>query len=427
MFQLIIVDDEVREVKGIKSTVNFEKLGFTNIFEAYNMAQAKEVFNNQSIDVLLCDIEMPMGSGLELLAWVREHHPKTECIFLTCHAAFNYARQAVQLGSLDYLLKPIEADELEKVLSKAIDKVSNQNELNKQMQFSKLWLKHQPLLIERFWMDILTQKIPSSPSAIKKAAGDINYPGMEKMAVLPVLIKEQRWQEKMSVRDGRLMEFALKNIAEELILKSSDNGMVLEMGEGVLLSLIYIENDSNQDISQLKVDCEKYIEACNQYLSCDLSCYIGYAADIHDLVDQVGQLHLMDKDNDAYTNRVFLIQDQIRCSPVIEKAMDFIKQNISAELTREDIANYVFLTPEYLSRIFKKETGMNIPEYIVKERLKIAKELLEKSELPITIVALQAGYTNFPYFSTIFKKQTGMNPNDFRKRNSQKYTREEIG
>jgi two-component system response regulator YesN len=101
MLHLLIVDDEPLAVRGVKAAIQWDMLGIETIYTAYNAAQAKEVYTNHRIDIMLCDIEMPEDSGLDLLVWVREHYPATETIFLTCHADFAFAKQAIQLGSFD--------------------------------------------------------------------------------------------------------------------------------------------------------------------------------------------------------------------------------------------------------------------------------------------------------------------------------------
>ena len=83
---------------------------------AGNVEQAKGIIRNYRPDIILCDIEMPQSSGLELLAWCKDNAPETETIILTCHAQFSYAQTAVRLGSLDYLLKPVTEDTLIRVI-----------------------------------------------------------------------------------------------------------------------------------------------------------------------------------------------------------------------------------------------------------------------------------------------------------------------
>lgn len=80
-YQMLLVDDEVHAIEGVKSDLDLDKLEITELFTANSVKQAKDVFNREIIDIMICDIEMPKGNGLELLAWVREHHQNTETIF----------------------------------------------------------------------------------------------------------------------------------------------------------------------------------------------------------------------------------------------------------------------------------------------------------------------------------------------------------
>lgn len=83
--QILIVDDEMYSVMGIKDAINWGELGVTAVFDAYNMREAIKIFQEQEINVMISDIEMPKGTGIELLEWVNEFSPQTETIFLTAH------------------------------------------------------------------------------------------------------------------------------------------------------------------------------------------------------------------------------------------------------------------------------------------------------------------------------------------------------
>ena len=74
-----------------------------------------------------------------------------------------------------------------------------------------------------------------------------------------------------------------------------------------------------------------------------------------------------------------------------------------------------YLAPEYLSKMYKKQTGNSLKDYISEYRIEQSKILLKKGEMQIGDVALAVGFDNFTYFSTIFKKYTGMSPNQYRK------------
>lgn len=117
---LLIVDDEMLEVTVIEKMIDRQKTGIDEIYKAYSMEQAVKVFNSHNIDILLSDVEMPKGSGHKLVRWVREQKKPVVVIFLTSHAVFRYAREAITLGVKEYLLKPVEKEVLEASLAKAV-------------------------------------------------------------------------------------------------------------------------------------------------------------------------------------------------------------------------------------------------------------------------------------------------------------------
>ena len=93
---------------------------------------------------------------------------------------------------------------------------------------------------------------------------------------------------------------------------------------------------------------------------------------------------------------------------------------IKKDFSREDLditalADSVYLTPTYLSNLFKKETGFTIGQYITLVRIEKAKALLEDKSLKLYQVAEQCGYSDQNYFAKIFKRQEGVNPSDFRR------------
>ncbi len=122
--KLMIVDDEYFAVQGILDGVNWDVLGFEKVFTAYSFQEAVEIFQNNYVEILLSDIELSDESGLDLVEWVNTHSPNTECIMISCHDEFDYARQALSLRCLDYVLKPVRYDKLTEILGRAIDTVN---------------------------------------------------------------------------------------------------------------------------------------------------------------------------------------------------------------------------------------------------------------------------------------------------------------
>ncbi|SFF01928.1 two-component system, response regulator YesN [Paenibacillus algorifonticola] len=101
---------------------------------------------------------------------------------------------------------------------------------------------------------------------------------------------------------------------------------------------------------------------------------------------------------------------------IVEQIEQYVKSRMSEEVSREEIASLLHFNPAYLSRLFKKETGSSLTDYIVSQRMEYAKKLLSESDLKVSDVAEITGYSNFSYFSRLFKKQEGYSPIEFRKR-----------
>lgn len=138
--KLLIVDDEMYAVQGILDGVDWDVLGFEAVLTAYSYAQAIQKMQDTFVDVLLCDIEMPDESGLELVSYVNAHSPATACIILSCHDEFDYARQAVKLDCLDYVLKPVRYETLTEILQKAMDFVRERNRKSMMENFGQQYI-----------------------------------------------------------------------------------------------------------------------------------------------------------------------------------------------------------------------------------------------------------------------------------------------
>ncbi|WP_147200605.1 helix-turn-helix domain-containing protein [Pantoea sp. CCBC3-3-1] len=106
----------------------------------------------------------------------------------------------------------------------------------------------------------------------------------------------------------------------------------------------------------------------------------------------------------------------------IARAKFHIERNISGNMTLDSIAEKSFVSPCYLSRTFKKNTGIGFALYITRRKIKLAKSLLMHSDLNVNAIALELAWQDANYFCRIFKKETGMAPSDFRRKRAKKST-----
>lgn len=252
--KLLIVEDEIETIHGILAGVLWERLPFDSVYWANLLEVAVEKYTEQPADVVLCDIEMPDGSGLDFLEWVVKQRPKTFCMIMTCHEEFSYAHRALSLKCSTYIVKPIIYGELEEKLRGAAEEIAAARENDQYQIFGRQWVKQ---------------------------------------------VREECREEAIP--------------REEL------------------------------------------------------------------------------------TNRV----------------KDYIIAHLKEEIRVETIAKNFYLSADYLSKIFKKETGMSIGNFILEERMFLAKELILDGKMSISRVSYECGYDNYSYFTKVFKKKYGVTPREY--------------
>lgn len=140
---LLIVNDEHLTTKFLKEKIDWTPLGIEEVLCAYNAQEAQEILTARPVDIILCDIEMPGEDGISLIRWITGQALDCECLFLTCHADFKYAQEAVKLGVSDYILLPARGDEIAKAVSTAIKRRMERKSHEEIYQYGQKWLDTQ--------------------------------------------------------------------------------------------------------------------------------------------------------------------------------------------------------------------------------------------------------------------------------------------
>lgn len=140
---LLIVNDEMLTAETMRSDIDWKIYGIDEVYTAYDAGQAKEVIQEQAVEIMLCDIEMPGDNGIELLRWVREKDFPIECIFLTCHPKFSYAQEAITLNCQDYILIPARYEDIGAGVLKVVRRIQENREAMKLQEYGKRAVKEQ--------------------------------------------------------------------------------------------------------------------------------------------------------------------------------------------------------------------------------------------------------------------------------------------
>lgn len=128
---LLLVDDEAFALEALEHAIDWKSLGIDQVFSCGNIRRAEQICEESGIQIVICDIEMPNGTGLDFARWLSEHHPDIMFLFLTCHSDFSFAKEAISYHAFAYLLKPFDFTEIRQSVTEAIRQIENRRKLNR--------------------------------------------------------------------------------------------------------------------------------------------------------------------------------------------------------------------------------------------------------------------------------------------------------
>lgn len=229
-YKVLLVDDEPIILRSLKVAIPWEELGLTIVGEARNGEVALRLIEETLPQIIISDIRMPVIDGIALMKEVLPRSSRLIFIFISGYGEFEYAREALRQGAFDYLLKPIDHDELTEMLNRATAKLDRQKE-NEQLMLSVQTLS--TLARERMLAEF-TQGNPR-PLQHLKWLENSELESEYFMAVVR-LDDYSALTAQWSAAEKRLWLFAVRNILEEWSL---ENGVLSVFpfynGEWILL------------------------------------------------------------------------------------------------------------------------------------------------------------------------------------------------
>ena len=215
---ILLVDDNQYVLDGLLDGIDFQSLGISRVFTALNARKAKEQMQEQSIEVVITDIEMPNGSGLDLLAWINENYPQTVTLFCTSFADFNYAQEAVRLKCFDYYVKPIRYQEFEEHVKNAIQEVHKREQSRKVQEYGQYWMDNQWSLKQSFWYRYLYSLEDYIAEELQEEIEEQKLGYRVEQPVSICVIKMGDDERLQTIRSGD-KNFIFKNISMEIFQK----------------------------------------------------------------------------------------------------------------------------------------------------------------------------------------------------------------
>lgn len=417
---VLLVDDQKAIVDSLKNGIRWDKLPVGQVYTACSAKEAKLVLMNFVVDVLVSDIEMPEEDGLSLCGWAKDKFPGIECIFLTSHAEFDYAREAIKMGGFDYILQPVRYEEVEKTLLKVWDKIRNNKRILQIMDSQKAVMEQSNHILETMPAKAAREKSEDA-NQIFRHFHEIFRSEYENCSIHLSLIQIVRWKKITNIWSEKLVSLVFCNVLEELFsLQKGKVGIVCQPEDrywiflvienrkvtrelmGNYLKTFYAFIDENMDFSIALYP--ESLEATPE----DNNFYAAYRR----LTGRL--LHNTDR------KKGILLEDidapeKSADENSIDMAIRFVKKNLNKNISRTEVAEHVHLNEEYFSRLFRQQTGATFKDFVLSEKMNEAKTLLAHSRLSIGIIASKIGYDNFSHFSKMFKKMTNLTPQEYRK------------
>lgn len=279
MIKMMIVDDEPVIREGMMNIIDWENLGVEIVGTASNGRDGLAKAIDKKPDIVITDIRMPVVDGIRFSAELRDKLPKVRIVFLTGYSDFEYSRHAIRVNAADYLLKPVNTEELIDLVQRLAGEISRENCLVQDHTRKTTVLKRNlPMLRARCIRSYLEKKMAAD--RFLEEAGEL---GMElqdggfRMVIFCIDYYYQILEN--GERESDILKYALSNVAEE-VFEQIGKGYVCDEGDARLTILL----NSKKDIGEITRAAREIQFYMRKYFSLSVSVGIGSLAEgIEDL------------------------------------------------------------------------------------------------------------------------------------------------
>ncbi|MGG6314311.1 response regulator transcription factor [Paenibacillus macerans] len=442
MYNILVVDDEPLICKGLAGLLTSSGLGIGQIITAHNGHEALDYVRMEDIDLIVTDIQMGEMNGIELMHQAKILKPWVQTIIISAHETFQYAQMAIRLGAKDYLIKPLNSEQFLDSVRNALLKMDKPvPQMEEWLSRDKAYFRMEeprPERIERL-KGLLADS--SELAEMEDEAGDTAKLGLSgpyfSVIKMKLALPGEKNRTEFNDRDVRLFQYAALNIVEELLHQEWNALSFYTRDLEIAVIVQWNETDyaepSVNKINQLEMIGRSLHHHVHKYLG--LLCTVG----ISQILKGVQYLDALSRQADKAIlwsgeqgdYHVFYYGDynwhnyaqdpsqeelHTQNNRIVDSAKEYIEENYSQKgLTIHEVAKKNHVSPNYLSYLFKKNTGYNLWEYVIKLRMEESKSLILNTDLRRYEIAERVGYESPEHFSKIFKKYFGVSPSELKK------------
>ena len=240
-YSVLLVDDEEDVIRVIMKKIDWESMGFTVIGYAHNGVEALEMVEECVPDVVLTDIKMPYMDGLAMSRKLKERYQNIKIIIFSGFDEFEYAKEAIDIEVEQYLLKPVNAEELDKVFSRIRETLDHERDEQRNIdKLNQYYMESLPLLQESFYTSLIEGRV--QPNEMEKYLESYQIHLEAPFYVVTVLhISRSQLPEGMS---PFLMAVSVKKLAEEQLRERYGSKILMYLEEIVVISQL---SDASRD------------------------------------------------------------------------------------------------------------------------------------------------------------------------------------
>ena len=237
LYRIILVDDEEEVRKGIIHKIDWEALGFQVVGDAENGQDALEKIEQLEPDVVMTDIRMPYMDGLTLTSWIRQKYPSVKVLIFSGFDDFEYAQKAIKLNVTEYILKPVNVEELTRILNRVRENLDQEIEQRRDVdRLRESYLSSLPILRELFLNDMVRGNMPAENIRQKLEEYKIDILGAEKWLTAVINVENEASEETGLTlhQEKELIPISVKSLLEDN-LKDYCRFMAFNSAVGVTL------------------------------------------------------------------------------------------------------------------------------------------------------------------------------------------------
>lgn len=529
-FSAIIIDDEPGVCSLLRTLGEWERFSIDIVAVCHDGEEALQQIETQRPDIAITDIRMPGLDGLQLIEAARLRDIGTEFVILSGYGLFEYAQRAMAFGVNHYLLKPIDAYQLNQILQDICQNISLQRTAKLEKEENDHVIQEGKRSLHRDWLkEVLSGAVFQSAQAVNTAwklelpetgtfyviALSASQPALHKsnpafFIKIQELFSQQfcdigtvtmiqnpeglfgllRLEKPVSQKDlidkinrlrgtiGALQAIfgsfcyaiALSKSADSTeslcgevrraaavlrcrticggqnVLTQETCGKYLTLGRvktwetDIQLSELeaYLEMHSAERIQNWFANCRAWFDkrgictiSMQEKLTKAVQNCIERSAEELGAIESFQSFYVSARDKLLYADglKMFLRELEAFCLQFVEivqqyktdleaapirKVKEYILEHLQYAITLEEVAEYANYSPAYFSTLFRKETGMNFKDYLLKVRLDRAKEYLKHTDESIVLISEKLGFGSDKYFRKVFKKETGVRAQEYR-------------